>query len=161
MLLEDKSKEKMERFQKTNAHFERIGHLIGLQWFGYFLRTMVPVLVAKAHELPYYYFPVGLTLCPILWVIHNPWTVKRVKVELTDKRVGCSTQSMIGPIEHYVCNPLDNKKYIPNLLHSLIILTIFIAILPKKCLNKSVLGLSSLYPTELSEWLALPQKTKA
>ena len=94
----------MERFQKTNAHFERIGHLIGLQWFGYFLRTMVPVLVAKAHELPYYYFPVGLTLCPILWVIHcNPWTMKRVKVELTDKRVGCSTQSMIGPIWLYVC----------------------------------------------------------
>ena len=51
MLLEDKSKEKMEIFQKTNAHFERIGYLIGLQWFGYFLRTMVPVLVAKAHEL--------------------------------------------------------------------------------------------------------------
>ena len=104
MSLEDKSKEKMERFQKTNAHFERIGHLIGLQWFGYFLRTMVPVLVAKAHELPFYYFRVGLTLCPILWVIHcNPWTMKRVKVELTDKRVGCSTQSMIGPIWHYVC----------------------------------------------------------
>ena len=75
----------MERFQKANAHFERIGHLIGLQWFGYFLRTMVPVLVAKAHELPFYYFRVGLTLCPILWVIHcNPWTMKRVKVELTD-----------------------------------------------------------------------------